>query len=243
MHVARAPNRVIRRRKHAWCTPSAQQFDRVRPEPQSQRLQPQGLAWGHVPEVDVGAESPNKPGLLILARSLEHKPLQSNPSRDPLGKILSDQAFPIVEAHRSAFPALKHNPLRASFKIGAGFCLPCDGLEDDRWVLGAYLRKDLEVESRLADEQLLVATAHLGRPVGDFDSGETDMSGPCEEAVNAAAKTSHLQQRASGTGQDLVTPENVDLGPNRWIDIRRSPSELPYIRNVPDPFHQRLECR
>ena len=83
-----------------------------------QRLDPDRITWCDIGQVDIAAEMPDKPGLLILPGGLEHNLMRLNDGEQGINHVGSDAAIGVENTYGAAFAPFGQDPRGTGIKIG-----------------------------------------------------------------------------------------------------------------------------
>jgi uncharacterized protein len=196
---------------------------------ESQRLQPECITGGNIGQVDVAAEMPDEPRLLVLSRCLEDDLMGLNNSEESIDHVGSDPAIGSEDTNGAALTPFRQHPRGPGIKVGLSEVRPLVGSEDRFGVFRPDFGDDDGMAAGLGDEHGLVGRIESTEPVGYFDARKADVCHPSEAFDGSALQRGDLKQGSSRAGHDGVLHEQIEFGAQLRVEIRAAPTHLPDV--------------
>src|ERR1700722_18392915 len=202
---------------------------RVRAEPQAERLQPDDTGGGDVAKVHVRPDPGDQVGLQRRGGRLDEQLLHSDASRQHvLDQAVPELAVRPADAGAAALPGLERHQRGAGVQVLGDRRDPLARRLHLRaaGVLETDLGHDGEVARELADVAGLLGVGHVNRAVGHLDVRAGVVLAEPPEVLELPLQDELLEQRAAEVVADAVLVEHADLLAQAAGDQRGAPAEL-----------------
>ena len=198
-------------------------------QPEPQRFNPERVTWGDIGQVDVAAEMPDEPRLLILSGSLEDDLMWFDDGKESVDHVGADPAIRVKDAHGAALTSFGQHPGSTGVNVGLSQVGPLVRCEHGLRIFRPHFGDDDRMAAGLGDQGGLVGGLKPTEPVGYFDARKPDIGHPSEALCGSTLKRRNLKQRATWAGEDGVLYEQIEFGCQLNIEIRAAPTHLPDV--------------